>query len=278
MTRANLLAAFILQIYRLDAKSPGSTRSTERYLATVTVLTLINIITGCAGTSVVARRTYAEGEHVAKPGRIIIYDIAATPGDLPADDPILDFYGKPSKTQTSDEVSLGRKLGNEIAGELEEGIKKLGMPCERAGADQLPPAIGDIVIRGAFMSIEEGSRLKRVLIGFGAGARELKTAVEIYEITPEGRKPLISEEIKATGGKMPGMLITVAAAVAIGPAGLAVSPGPATTVAGSISEATTVSGGMDTAKEIGPESLSAAAKRTAGEILKALTRIFRQHG
>ena len=128
------------------------------------------------------------------------------------------------------------------------------------------------------MSVDEGDRLKRVLIGFGAGAGELKTVVEIYQMTAGGRRPLVSEEIEAKGGKMPGMLFAVAAAVGAGPAGLAVSPAATAGVSGSVGQAAAVSGGVNVAKELGPESLEAAAKRTVKEITKALSKIFAQHG
>jgi hypothetical protein len=72
------------------------------------------------------------------------------------------------------------------------------------------------------------------------------------------------------------MLFAVALAVGAGPAGLAVSPAAGT--AGSVSQATTVSGGVNAAKELGPESLRAAVKRTAKEITQALSKIFAQHG
>ena len=246
-------------------------------LTLLTALAVTCITISCAGTSVTGVQTYAENERLPKPDRIIVYDFAATPDDLPADDPILALYEKPAKPQTADEVSLGRKLGAEVAEELVNDILKLGLPAELSKTGP-PPGTKDLVIRGVFLSVEEGSRLKRVLLGFGVGAGELKTLVEIYQITAKGsRRALVSEEIKATGGKLPGMLFAVALAVGAGPAGLAVSPA-AGTAAGSVGQATTVSGGVNAAKELGPESLRAAVKRTAKEITKALSKIFGQHG
>ncbi len=259
-------------------RAKQTARSRGFYLVgVVIVLAFMGITAGCAGTRVMSHQSYAEHE-LQRPGRIIVYDFAATPDDVPAADPILALYERPETSQTADEISLGRKLGSEIATALTTEIKKLGLPAEQSGSGLTPPVTGDLVIRGVLISIEEGSRLKRVLIGFGAGAGKLKTFVEVYQITPEGRLPVVTEEIRAMGGKMPGMLFSVAAAVATGPAGLAVSPAAVAGVAGSAGEATAVSGGVNVAKELGPESLDAAARRTAGEITKALSGIFRQHG
>ncbi len=243
----------------------------------VAALILACVTSGCAKTTVTARQSYAEDEQLPKPERIIVYDFAATPEDVPADDPIRRLYEKPAKPQTDDEVKLGRKLGADIAEELVKEIRDLGMPAERSSGGSSPET-GDLIIRGAFVTIDQGDRLKRVLIGFGAGARELKTIVQIYQITAEGLRPLVTEEIKSTGGKMPGMLFAVAAAIATGPVGVSVGAAAASGPAGAASQATVVSGGVNVAKETGPESLGAAAKRTAGEIVKALSQIFARHG
>jgi hypothetical protein len=101
-----------------------------------------------------------------------------------------------------------------------------------------------------------------MLIGFGAGAGELKTHVEGYQITARGERRLGSGEIKAAGGKMPGMLVPVAAGAKAGSAGRSVA----------------VSGAMGVKKEKGPESLEGAAKRTANEIAKVLSKAFARHG
>jgi hypothetical protein len=243
----------------------------------MTVLALACIATGCASTTVIERKTYGENERLPRPHRIIVYDFAATPEDIPSDDPFAALYEKPERPQSAYEISLGRKLGAEIAAELVKRINELGLHALEAKTGT-PPAMGDLVIRGAFVSIKEGSRFKRVLIGFGAGAGELKTLVEMYEITAKGSRPLVSEQIKAKGGKMPGMLFAVAAAVATGPAGLAVSPAATAGTAGAVGEAAAGSGGVNVAKELGPESLGAAVRRTAAEVKDALSVIFRKHG
>ena len=68
----------------------------------------------------------------------------------------------------------------------------------------------------------------------------------------------------------------MAVAVAAGPVGLSVAP--AAVPAGTFGEATATSGSVNAAKELGPEGLKAAAKRTAKEITKALTQILVRHG
>ncbi len=137
----------------------------------------------------------------------------------------------------------------------------MGFPAELAGSGATPQ-LGDLVLKGAFISIDEGSRLKRMLIGFGAGAAELKTFVEGYQVTAGGLRPLGSVEIKAAGGKMPGMLVPVVGGAVAGRAGTSAA----------------ISGGLNVAQELGPESMRSAAKRTAEEIAKVLKEAFEKRG
>ncbi len=247
------------------------------YRVAIAALLFASISIGCAKVTVKTQQSYAEDEQLPKPDRIVVYDFAATHEDVPADDPMSGFYAKPARSLTANEISIGRKLGSEMAEELVKEINRLGMPAEHLKGGALPET-GDLVIRGAFVTIDPGDRLKRMLIGFGAGAGELKTFVEVYRLTAEGPRPLVTEEIKATGGRMPGMLVSIAAAIAAGPAGLSVGAAAAAGPGAAAGQAAAVSGSVNVAKEIGPESLGAAAKGTAKEIAKALSQTFSRHG
>jgi hypothetical protein len=176
-------------------------------LAAAWLLALV-VVAGCASSDVTARRSSVGDEQLARPGRIIVHNFAATPDDIPADSAITGQYDRRDTPQTSQEVAVGRKLGDLVATRLVGEILKLGLPAERAGSGP-PPQLGNLIIKGEFVSINEGSRLQRMLIGFGAGAAELKTLVEGYQVTAGGLRSLGSVEIKAGGGKMPGMLVPV---------------------------------------------------------------------
>ena len=95
-----------------------------------------------------------------------------------------------------------------------------------AGSGQPPPQIDDIVLRGYFVSVDEGSAGERLLIGFGAGAAELRTAVEAYQMTDQGLRQFGRGEIRSGGGKMPGVVVPLAVVAATAnPIGLIVGGG-----------------------------------------------------
>ncbi len=101
-----------------------------------------------------------------------------------------------------------------------------------------------------------------MLIGFGAGAGALETHVVGYQFTDQGLRRLGDAVIETAGGRMPGMIVPVAGGAVAGRAGTSAI----------------MAGGMNVAQELGPESMNAAAKNTAKEIIRLLSRAFAEQG
>lgn len=142
-------------------------------------------------------------EEIPKPAHIWVYDFAATAADIPAGSALAGQISDQSTQQTPEQIAAGRKLGAEIASELVEQIRAMGMPAERP-MEGTKPQINDIVIHGYLVSIVAGSEKKRIGIGFGSGASELKVAAEGFEVTEHGLRKLGSGSSDSTGGKAPG--------------------------------------------------------------------------
>jgi hypothetical protein len=228
--------------------------------STAALLFVLAAAVGCASSEVTERQSYIGDEKLSRPNRIIVYDFAATPADVPADSALAGQSVGHSTPQTPEEIETGRELGAQVAKELVGEIHAMGLPAVRA-AGQPAPGIGDLVIRGYFVSIREGSAGKRLLVGFGSGANELRTVVEGYQMTSHGLRPLGMRETEAGGGEMPGMLVPVAVLAATGsPVGLIVG------------------GAAKLKGETGSETIEGAAKRTAKEIGQELQIAFERQG
>jgi hypothetical protein len=173
------------------------------------------LVVGCAGADVSDRERTLANEVIAKPARVIVYDFASTHAAVPPDSAIAGLYRQRATPQTPEEIALGRRLGALVSARLIEELNKNGISAIAAATGPVPLP-GDAVIRGEFISIDEGSRVKRMLIGFGAGSAELETLVEGYLVTTGGLVPLGSAQIETAGGRMPGMLVPMGAGAAAG--------------------------------------------------------------
>jgi hypothetical protein len=220
------------------------------------LLLAVAVLAGCASTEVTKRQRY-EGEKLARPESIIVHDFTANPAEVPPESAFAaQMAGAPKPTPQ--QIEIGRKLGAQVAKELVTELRGMGLPAVPA-AGQPAPRPDDIVLRGYFVSVDEGRVGRRVLVGFGAGAAELKTAVEAYQMTAQGLRPLARGEIKSEGGELPGMIVPLAVVAATAsPIGLIV--GGTAKATGEVTGSETIEGATErTAKEI------AAQLRTAAE-------------
>jgi hypothetical protein len=189
----------------------------------VSFLVAVVVVGGCASTKVTEREILVT-EKVPRPDHILIYDFGATPADVPADSPIAAL-ATDRPPQTPEHIEFGRRVGAQIAIQLAERIRRMGLPAEHVSGPSLPQ-INDIVIRGYLLSVSEGSAAKRVGVGFGAGASELSVAVEGYQMTAQGLRRLGWGAGTAGGSKTPGAAGAAGVAVATkNPVGLVVTTG-----------------------------------------------------
>jgi Domain of unknown function (DUF4410) len=217
------------------------------------------VLAGCASTEIAERQRY-QGAKLARPDRIIVHDFTANPAEVPQESPFAARLAG-AVPPTPEQRELGRKLGAQIADDLVADLQSMGLPAVRAEG-QAAPQIDDIVLRGYFVSIAEGSAGKRVLVGFGSGAAEMRAAVEGYQMTAQGLRLLGSGEVRSGGGKLPGMAVPVAVlAATANPIGLVVGGG-----AKLYGEAT------------GSDAIEGAAKRTADEIAAQLKTAAEEQG
>jgi hypothetical protein len=242
--------------------SLSSTRQGIRHKvgSVIVCLAVSLVLFGCASTTITDREQLVFGE-LPRPGNILVYDFAASADELPANSAL---YGNPeldTTPQTAEQLAEGKKLGALIATSLVADIQDMGMVAELAAADA-KPQLNDLVIRGYLISVKEGSEGKRVIIGFGDGSSDLKTAVEAFQMTATGLRKLGSGDLNAEGAKTPGTALGLAALIAThNPVGLIVS------------------GGIHAYSEVtGSSKVEGRAKQTAKEISEVLQKRFEEQG
>lgn len=215
---------------------------------------------GCASTTVSNRQQVATG-YLQRPAQIYVYDFAATPADIPPESSLADEGVSNAVPQTAEQIAEGSKLGAQIASELVQQIRGMGLAATN-GSPASRPQLNDLVIEGALLSIQQGSAAERIAIGFSAGQSELKVAVEGLQMTPNGLRKLGSGDVSSSGNKTPGSAVGLAVLIAThNPAGLIISTG--VKVYGEKSGSNTVEG---------------RAEQIAKEIADALKTRFQQQG
>jgi hypothetical protein len=218
------------------------------------------LFAGCATTEVTSSQPLVNGK-LPRPKHIWVYDFAATPADVPRGSEFASPSYQPSWTPTPEEVAVGREAGAQVATSLVERIRDMGLPAFYA-SERTRFQTNDIVFRGYFVSVDEGSTAERLAIGFGVGKSQLVTAVEAYQMTPTGLRRLGSARVDAGGSRTPG--------AALGVVGFIITANPVGLIVG---------GGVKAYGEAsGRNRVEGRAKATAKAIAKELKLQFEQEG
>ena len=226
----------------------------------VMCLLALLVIAGCASTKIDSRNELVT-QKLPRPAHIWVHDFAATPADVPEESALVGKHSEHSPPQTSEQIATGRQLGAEIEAELVEQISGMGLPAEHA-VTGTTPQINDLVIQGYLITFNEGSAAKRLLIGFGSGASDLKVAVEGFQMTAQGLRKIGTGTTDSEGGKTPG--------ADLGALGLLATHNPAGLI---------ISSGMKIYEEkSGKSTVTGRAEQTAKEIADVLKKRFQEQG
>jgi hypothetical protein len=163
--------------------------------------------------------------------------------------------------QAEAQLRLEQQVSRALSATLVNESRKLGIPAEPA-ATASPGAGPTLSIEGQMLSIDEGNKTRRVAIGFGAGASEVRTLTQVYEVTSGDRHRLLEDFYTTTkSSRKPG----------VGPmAGV----GAAAALAGARAGA---AGGLGVATELS-QTVEADVQHSAKQIAKDLAKLFVQQG
>lgn len=173
--------------------------------------------TGCQSASKGSAGATPSPANPAKathPGPVAVYDFAFDVADLHSDPGLLAGREGPAQRirgTLHPEEPPARKA-ERLAALLSETIAKelvdLKIPASRLPATAPLPATG-LVVRGEFLQVDEGNRLKRAVVGFGAGATEALAQVEVYDLARDRTKPILVYGTGTGSKPTPGGVVTM---------------------------------------------------------------------
>jgi Domain of unknown function (DUF4410) len=215
-------------------------------------------ITGCARVSVENVNVRALG--LPRPQMIYVHDFAVSADAVALDSGLAARALEMAKgTEAEDRIKISKEIARIVTENLVNEIRAQGMPAQLAGTAVVPgPTMS---IEGQFVSVDEGSRVKRMVVGFGAGASEIRTLVQVYETVDGGRRLVEDFYTTVKSSLKPGMGPMAGAGAA---AGRAASSAAASAGIGVLSARS--------------QTVEADAKAAAAEIAKELGKLFAEQG
>lgn len=193
-----------------------------------------------------------------RPDRVLVYDFAVSPDEVKLDRGLSAraYQALKGTPRTQQELAAGHAVAKEVSEKLIAAIRKMGLNAQRASG--IEASGNDLVVTGQFISIDEGNRTERVVIGLGLGRSDVKTEVQLVQA---GR---VVEQlvVDAKSGRKPGMAETMGVGAATGDLAVAA-------VAGT---------GLAAGSEAFGANVEADARRTSSKLAPVLGKFFVYHG
>lgn len=212
-------------------------------------------IAGCASAKVTqqAQRLPADSN---RPSQIVIYPFAADPSDVSLNQSIIQTASRSASgdNENASQLQIARETAESVCQQIASDLKanEYNAICVKRGTF----IAGDnmLLVDGSFTNINEGNRLRRLVVGLGTGSSTMDTDVAMYQRVGGNLHQVLAFSTHADSGKMPGAAVMAPVGVAAG--------GTAASVVGM----NAVAGGAKTYSS----STSSLAKKTADQIVKTV--------
>ena len=215
-----------------------------------------------ACTSVQQQEMYAGS--LPRPEQIIVFDFAATPQDVELDSGLTAkaLRAMEKESVPEEEAKAARKVSHEVAKKLVKEISDMGLPAVLATEPGIEGTSVNMLVRGTFVSIDEGDQDERVAIGLGAGRSSVVIEVELVDWSPAGEQVVDRFKVTAKSARNPGAAETMGVGA----------------IAGHLLVSTAVTAGSQTASEAFGASIEADTSRAASNAAKLMKKFFVRQG
>jgi len=181
---------------------------------------------GCAGAQV-TQQSSAAPVSATPPTAVVVYPFAVDPSDVTLNQSIFQraYRNVSGEDESAQQLDLAHQTAQNICVQVAADLTQKGITttCLQRG---VPPTGSNVLILdGQFTDISQGNRLRRMVIGLGAGASKVDTVVQVIQKTDQGTTEIIDFSTSADSGYMPGAGITGPAGAAAGGAAAAASLG-----------------------------------------------------
>lgn len=184
----------------------------NRYVTLTFVIALSALYISACARTFVRPETKMRNFGLSRPQQILVYDFAVTEAEVTEESVKKMFHEMGTTPESERERELGRRVAKALAEELVRGLHDLEFAVERIPRGT-PVGSHQLLIDGKFLDVDEGNRLGRLVIGFGAGASNVDTEVDVYY--GSGRRKLLDFRTHADSGSMPGAAATMGAGAAV---------------------------------------------------------------
>jgi hypothetical protein len=177
-------------------------------------LVLLAGLASCNQARVQTTESYL-GPPIPRPDHVYVSYFSITPDEVRLDSGVGARISRAASDQPlgAQELKAAQDTQTALAEAIVERLRKYGLPAEIATNPRGGP--NDVLVQGQIVSIDQGNRTRRILVGLGAGKSTVTADAQIYHLTwTAPPRFMMAFEGQADSGRMPGAAETMGAGAA----------------------------------------------------------------
>ncbi len=188
---------------------------------------LLTIMTmGCAGASVAPQMNNQPASN-NRPSTVYVYDFAVDPQEVTLNQGFFQkaYSNIAGEDQDQNQLLVAHQTAQALAAAMVQELQGLGFTASEVARGQQVTGDNALVVDGEFTDINEGNKLRRMVIGLGFGQSTLDTQVRVFQMAGGSTQQIMTFTTHADSGSMPGAAIAGAPGAAAGGTAMIVSAG-----------------------------------------------------
>jgi hypothetical protein len=183
-------------------------------------------LTGCAGASV-ANQASSMPVNNNRPTTVYVYPFAVTAQDVTLNQGFFQktYANLTDENENQSQLQVAQSTALAMANAMVQELQSIGFTASTVARGAQISGQNILIVDGEFVDINEGNRLRRMVIGLGVGASSLDTKVQVYQMANNTTQQIMDFTTHADSGEMPGAALTAPAGAAVGGTAAAVSLG-----------------------------------------------------
>jgi len=165
---------------------------------------------GCASTTVAPDITPTEPVSGKRPSTIYVYNFAVSAQEVTLNQGLFQkaYRDVTDENQNAEQLQLAHQTAQEISGAMVQHFQDMGFIASQIARGTKPSGDNILIVDGQFVDIDEGNRLRRMVIGLGVGKATMSTQVQVNQVAGGVTQQIMDFTTDASSGEAPGALIT----------------------------------------------------------------------
>jgi Domain of unknown function (DUF4410) len=171
---------------------------------------LLMLVAACARVHVATVQS-TPAAFLPPPSRVVVYDFAISPDQVKLDAGIGAALMRSGQSAAALQWQAAEETQAALAQTLTNRLLSYGLPVEHL-APGVPPPPNSVLVQGQIVSVNEGNRTRRTLVGFGAGESQIEADAQLYRVDDPAQPAYLAGFTgSADSGRMPGAAETMGA-------------------------------------------------------------------